>query len=512
MGEGQGWAHRSAGLVLGLGLLGCVSNPVQVGEESAELLAPGIAELQRRAAETRIDEAAAYRDGVWDPAYFDRLIPSEGLEIEGLRRRHARPGVGVPLVGLRENPGGAEPYLPPEGITRPVTAVRTASPDGGTAWRLLDPTVHARIDTPEGPRDLAADFTAPYALLVSRTRFASLEITATLRYSEIEERAGIFLIDRYDPDRIPLLMVHGLVSSPLTWRELTNDVLGDADLQRRYQVWHAVYPTGVPYLHAAADFRDAWLEMRRTLDPEGRHLASHHRVIVAHSKGGLLTKTLVADSGTRLWDAAFTAPPGALSASEADLAEMRRFLFFEHDPSVRRAVFIATPHRGSRLADNPLARMVASWIALPFDDAGPFERVLDQNPDHLTTSFQRRRFTGLPTGPRALSQQDPLIGTLGALPVDPLVPFHTILGRAEADGASDGVVEHASSRLEGAASELVVEDAGHDVHQHPEAIAEVLRILREHAASLEAQRNPVRPGVDGGDGVGDLRGEQDSAG
>jgi hypothetical protein len=42
----------------------------------------------------------------------------------------------------------------------------------------------------------------------------------------------------------------------------------------------------------------------------------------------------------------------------------------------------------------------------------------------------------------------------------------------------DGVVPLESALLPGSASTLVI-DSGHNVHMHPQAIAEVLRILRE---------------------------------
>ena len=49
---------------------------------------------------------------------------------------------------------------------------------------------------------------------------------------------------------------------------------------------------------------------------------------------------------------------------------------------------------------------------------------------------------------------------------------------AATDQATDGVVPLDSALLAGATSTLVV-SSGHDVHESPEAVAEVLRILRE---------------------------------
>jgi pimeloyl-ACP methyl ester carboxylesterase len=469
----------------------CASAPVKLTPKGGRERSPWLDAVEPLARGDRPNEAEAYRAGVWDPAYFDALLASDELEIEGLRYRHRREGVGIPLIGLRI-PSGEDPsYYPPEGITRPVTAVTRRNERGEASIWFLDPVVHKRISGDDGTTPLAADFTAPYALLVSRTLFARTEITGTLRHEEIDPQAGIFLLERYSPEKIPLLMIHGLLSSPLTWRELTNAVFGDDELRDRYQVWHAIYPTGIPYLHAAADLRDQFLALRQQLDPEGDDFATNQVVVVAHSMGGLLAKTLVASSGDRIWRQAFTVPPEELEASPEDRARVQRFLFFDRDPTVRLGVFIATPHRGSQLAENPLSRLLASWIALPGDKADPFERVLRDNEDRLAPGF-RVHLAGLPNGPRALSNLDPLIGSLGELPVDPAVPFHTIVGQKEPDLFSDGVVDHASSHQSGAASELVVEGAGHSVHRSEAAIEEVMRILREHVHALERSRVSAR--------------------
>ena len=457
--------------------LACATAPVDVGPAASSDLPDSRALLRLGVAE-QPGEAEAYRYGAWDPAYFDALIPAASLEIDGLRNRHVREGVGLPLVGVRNVSEDDPDYYPREGITRALTAV-TLHTETGPVLRLLDPTRTATVMEDEVRMPLAADFTAPYAVLLSRTELEQSAILGAFDYSEIQAQEGIFLLEPYDPDRVPLLMVHGLLSSPITWMELTNEVFGAPELRRRYQVWHAIYPTGIPFLHSAANFRDQLAGLRRSLDPEGDDFATSHIVVVAHSKGGLLSKTLVADSGDRLWEGAFTVAPEELVATPTDLAATEDYLFFERDPSVRRVIFIATPHRGSRLAENALARFLASWVVLPGAEAATFERVLRENRDVVAEDF-RPRLAGMPSGPRALSSEDPLIRILGDLPIHEDVPFHTILGAAGPGLLSDGVVEHASSRQEGAESELVVQGADHSVHTSPTAIAEVLRILREH--------------------------------
>ena len=64
----------------------------------------------------------------------------------------------------------------------------------------------------------------------------------------------------------------------------------------------------------------------------------------------------------------------------------------------------------------------------------------------------------------------------------PGVPYHTIIGdrgRGDSPNSSDGVVPYWSSHMEGAQTEDIV-PSDHTAHQDPQAIAEVLRILKAH--------------------------------
>ena len=66
------------------------------------------------------------------------------------------------------------------------------------------------------------------------------------------------------------------------------------------------------------------------------------------------------------------------------------------------------------------------------------------------------------------------------------VPFHNIIGQVNsgpATSGNDGVVAYSSSHLDGAESELIVR-YGHETFRHPDAVAEVKRILHAHLESL----------------------------
>src|SRR6202030_1885227 len=71
------------------------------------------------------------------------------------------------------------------------------------------------------------------------------------RMEHYANRQGIFFLEPFDPEKIPVLMVHGILSSPLMWKDLTNRIMGDPVLQRKYQVWHYTYAAGFPILTSA---------------------------------------------------------------------------------------------------------------------------------------------------------------------------------------------------------------------------------------------------------------------
>jgi hypothetical protein len=73
-----------------------------------------------------------------------------------------------------------------------------------------------------------------------------------------------------------------------------------------------------------------------------------------------------------------------------------------------------------------------------------------------------------------------LIG-LDKLPIK--APHHSIIGdrgRGDSPNSSDGVVPYRSAHLDSAESEKII-PYGHSGYQSPEAINELLRILRLHA-------------------------------
>ena len=77
------------------------------------------------------------------------------------------------------------------------------------------------------------------------------------------------MVEPYDPAKIPVVMVHGLWSSPLTWMEMFNDLRAFPEIRDQFQFWFYLYPTGQPFWISAAEMRKDLEVLHNTLDPRG---------------------------------------------------------------------------------------------------------------------------------------------------------------------------------------------------------------------------------------------------
>lgn len=404
-------------------------------------------------------------DRGWNSNYFDELLPATDYEVRGFSSRTIRPGRGIALIGARENRASTpeERYFPAELITRPVTAVFVPHGSRRLVIELRDPLSDA---------SLAADFSAPFAHLLSRAGpVRPLGIGGFFRPVDPARRYGIFLLEPYDPNKTPVLFVHGLLATPLAWARLTHDLWADDEFRHHHQVWHYFYPTSAPFLYSSKHLRIDVEEARRTLDPSGKHRASQRLDIVAHSMGGLLSRTLFTESGEKVWNTVFTVPSRELEATDDDRNKVHDILHWHPRQDVRRVIFIATPHRGSRFSLNPIGRLGDLLTSVPTPFVDLYRRLHAENPDALHPFFKsilpRGRLSSIDT----LSPRHPTLPVLVDLPMAPRVTLHSIIGER------DLIVPYPSSHLDNAASELHV-PAGHGAFKASEAKEEVLRILR----------------------------------
>ncbi|WP_407353783.1 esterase/lipase family protein [Luteimonas sp. R10] len=428
-----------------------------------------------------------------------RIVPANDVSMSRFGgRRHSKPGFGVPvaLISPRCTHAPACRLLPPSGVFRSATAWIQAGPGGGPPHLVLaHPVRSGSIRTGARTWVLAMDTSAFYAAGLRDSPIRRLSIWGLLGGQELGRRAGVYLLEDYDPQKRPLVMVHGLGSSPLTWASLSNAVWADPELRNRYQVWQLVYPTNDPVLVARLRVQDHLDAAWAVLDPAGDDAARRGMVLVGHSMGGVVARLLTVDSGDALWRTAFLRPPAELVGDGEDLAALERMFRFRPYPGVRRATFLAAPHRGSPAAESLAGRLAHRLVGRRTPEIRALRRIARQNAAAVPEALRKTYLRGSINSISTLRGSQPVMRVARSLPPAPGIPYHSIAGHLPGTvPPSDGVVPVHSALLEGSASMLVV-PSRHNVHEHDLAIAEVVRILHEdREASIRA---PGRAHADG---------------
>ncbi|MEY3895276.1 MAG: hypothetical protein RLZZ214_795, partial [Verrucomicrobiota bacterium] len=388
-------------------------------------------------------------------------------------------GAGAPLSPqwFQSNDRGIDRFVPARGYIEPLTAVLAFSaPAKPRVPRLAtltayDPTAVARVRLGNAEYPLAADFTAP---IVDRTRDISearLALSGLFRPDAGD--ASLVMLQPYDSQRIPVVLVHGLNSHPRMWRNVVNDLNAAPQLRGRFQYWVFRYPSGWPISYSAMRLREELAALSRIIGPQ------RDMVFVGHSMGGLLSRMQVISPGRTLWDAMLGDDADRVDATMPANHIVKRSLLFQSNPQIGRVVFICVPQRGSGLADMSFAGAFSRFIRLP----GRFVTALTDLPE----AFVKNRPV---TSIAGLSPSNPLFEALERTPIK--VPHHSIIGdrgRGDSPHSSDGVVPYSSSHLPSADSELIV-PGPHGSHDLPQTIEELERILLLHLKSTGKGRQP----------------------
>lgn len=445
-----------------------------------------------------------YRPEEFGPA---RLASS--FRVTGLANLHRTYGLGVPLIGARAPlPPASEEGFHPAGASYPATAflhfegdLDAVTQPNSRRLELVNPLTTQRITVRGRAVPLETDLTTPLAYFLGQTDLERIGLIGFVRPDCIGDKLGLHALQPYRPGKVPLVFVHGLLSSPATWAPMYNDLLSDPVIRDRYQFWVYFYPTGNPYLVTAAQFRAEMSSLRQRLDPKGEDPALNEMVFVGHSMGGLISRLMTIDSGDDFWKVVSPDPLDALRLSPRSRTELRQTFYFQRQSYISRAIFIGTPHRGSKLSPSPLGRIAAKLAGVPRRLMATFDDLTDDNPD-LAASFKAG---ALPTSVDLLAPEAPALQLLSSRARPASVRYHSVIGVSARNELlverlfgggyhrpGDGVVPYKSAHLEDATSELVVPADHFRVHQHPLSILEVRRILLEHLRESEERLRPIR--------------------
>jgi pimeloyl-ACP methyl ester carboxylesterase len=410
----------------------------------------------------------------WNPALYT-FTPADQFDIHGtyVTERTTREGIGAPVVAVGREPNkDARANFALPRIYYGVTAI--ARFDGRRCeLSFEDPLATETVQMNGHNYTLAADFTVPLAVMLASTNPKKLELARLLHPAKYAETARISRLQPYDPNKAVVLVIHGLMDTPATWTPMLNRLRGYAAIRRNYQFWFYSYPSGYPYPYSAAI-------LRHELDAaEKRFPLRRPMVVIGHSMGGCISRLLITDTGDKLWIKLFDKPPDQVALSPENKKRFMDALIFRHRPEIGRVIFISAPLRGSDLASNWLGRIGSSLVRAPATLLSAGDAALK------ITTFRSGdlKLRRIPNSVDTLAPNNRFVKAINTIPIAPGIPYNTIMGdrgRGDAPNSSDGVVPYWSSHMEGAQSECIVPSA-HPAHQNPQAIAEVLRILKLNA-------------------------------
>jgi pimeloyl-ACP methyl ester carboxylesterase len=444
----------------------------------------------------------------WKPEEFGELLIAADYKVVGVANQHRTYGLGVPLIATRasgaDKDDDARAFYPRQASFAASAFFRFEGSlaDLGTRrcgrLELYNPLTIQAVEASGQIVPLESDLTTPLAYFLAHSNLNDItDIIGFVRGDRILGQTGIRMLAPYQPGKIPVVLVHGLLSSPLTWAPVMNDLQADPTLRDRYQFWYYYYPTGSPYLASAAELRRQLAQLRDEVDPQHQDAALDNMVFVGHSMGGLISRLMTVDSGDDFWKLVSEEPFDKLKLPDSARAELHQTFFFQRESCVTRCIFIGTPHHGSKLSPSPLGRLAVHLVRLPRELMTASQDLAKDNPD-LPTMLRTRP---LPTSVDLLAPNAPALQLMAARPRPERVHFHSIIGVVSTtttdverwlagDGRDpgDGVVPYKSAHIDNVDSEMVVPADHFHVHHHPLAIQEVRRVLMEHYQQFIRQK------------------------
>ena len=427
------------------------------------------------------------------PLYFDRAVAASSLRSEGMLDLH-RAGVGAPLVGIREKTadrGEEVRFYPERGMhvstTMVIESVREFDDTAGRRTRvtvaLKNPALHETVAIGGRELPLAANFSAPIELLLTGHNGTLRGLGGFFQADKRAANSGIRLLEPYDPERIPVVLTHGLASVPIIWKDLIPALLAEPDLARNYQFMVFTYPSAYPIDPVRPPVSaTSWRALRELLRSRGAAPALHPTwwasgTAWAVSSPTPWSPTLATACGDAISDEPFERTG---SRPQDPRAGPNRWCSSIQTPASRaqsscRPHTVAPPwHRPAFPCGSP------DWRRFPATSSTPLATcwrtpTLRQALKHRSDQQSHQRAVTHPRLPHC-----PV--ALAASPYKPGVTYHSIIGdrgKGNTPDSSDGAVEYSSSHQPGAASELIV-PTPHASYAHPATIAEIKRILRLH--------------------------------
>ena len=439
----------------------------------------------------------------------EQLISTYNLNFSGLRSITRRDGFGSEFAVVlpettapRKTSYIVDPlhYAYKNGVNpnihsaRYLAATVTAQPKGVQSLdnilnssefeiSTFDPYKYEKIKINEKTYPLAANFSAPYGLWLAQNNLGKAAYLSLIDRDDRLTMPHLYMLEPYNPNKKVIVLVHGLASSPEAWVRLTNDIMGDPVLREHYQVWQVFYSTNMPILESRFQIHALLTQAFNQVDAKAS--AKDNAVLIGHSMGGIIARLLVSDAD-------ITQDTLALMNTRQlnqyrNLPIVRQRMVMQPIPNVGRAIFLASPHRGTDFADRWFTKAARKIIKLP----GAFltavgDALLDEDPS-LKELWQHIDHSLIQNGPSDLSHQSKFITLTEDIQPRTGLAFHSIIGNNTGLNdplkINDDVVPYQSAHLAGAISEKIIKGS-HSIQETPEAVLELRRILRLHITQM----------------------------
>jgi len=440
---------------------------------------------------------------------FEKLMSTYNMNFSGLRSITRRDGFGSEFVVVlpeekRITPNKkyivdplnfkyAEGSNPNIHSARYLATTITAVPKSATSidqiingpefqLKLHDPYKHEKVTVAGKQYALAANFSAPYGLWLAENNLGRAAYLVLIDRDDNLIMPHLYMLEPYNPKKKVIVLIHGLASSPEAWIRLTNDIMGDPVLRENFQVWQVFYSTNMPILESR--FQINALVQQGFARVANNAPAKKDAVLVGHSMGGVIARLMVSQAD--ITQDAFKLVQNTRIAQFKDNPLFKARLQMQPIPNFTRAIFLATPHRGTEYADRWHTKLARKIIRIPGAFLGAFADTL-QGEIGLKDFVKELGHDLIQNGPSDLSENSKFTALTKDIQPSKNIKFHSIIGNTvdtqDTKLMSDNIVSYESAYLEGAVSSKVIK-GGHSIQETPEAVLELRRILRLHLTEL----------------------------
>jgi len=389
-------------------------------------------------------------------------------------------GVAI-VVRQNNNQKGLGKYYPAEGIYSPRTLIIENIDFDGLRLKIqLSTKEQDYLLLGKNSYQLKRSPSAAFLALIENANIDDFSWLGFTNASQAEKRRGIFSIGAFSKTKPPIIMIHGLNSDPLIWRNLTMAMLNDEQIYKNFQIWHVYYPSGPPPFYNAMRIRK---QLREFINQLNAPTLYSKAVIVGHSMGGVISRTLSTESGDRLWDITFTDSYEKMKLKED--SPINNIFIFNPIFDKTTVFFLDTPHRGSSVANSVIGSIGSAFVTLPNNFKNIFKRFIDTvGIEKITRVMQPFLIQHGPNSVQVLRPGHPLMEALIDLPVSG--ESYSIIGsttkltcktKEDCNDVSDGVVDYSSAYIESSVDTVIVKSS-HNSFKSPDAISFILGKLK----------------------------------